>query len=132
MKKALIFGATTLLCSLLAAPAAFAHRYDGGNFYQSGGRHHGYHHDHKKIKYLRAQLERNKAERRKAEWAYSQARRVGDWPSVRFQQARLDRLDREIRQDEYELRRAYERTRRDYRDHRNAWRDEYSYHYGRY
>lgn len=132
MNKTLMFCASTLLFSLLAAPAAFAHRYNDGNFYQSGGRHHGHHHDYKKTKYLRAQLERKKAERRKAKWAYSQARRVGDWPSVRFQQARLDRLDREIRQDEHELRRAYERLRWDHRYRRDTWRDEYSYHYGRY
>lgn len=133
MKKMLMICATTLFCSLLAAPAVFAHDYDDGNFYQSGGRQYGHrHHDHKKIKYLRAQLERSKAERRKAEWAYSQARRVGDWPTMRFQQARLDRLDREIRKDEYELRRAYERLRWDHRYRRDAWRDEYSYHYGRY
>lgn len=129
MKKALIFGTTTLLCSLLAAPAAFADRYDDRDGRQSEWRHHERHHDFKKIKYLREQLERSKAERRKAEWAYNQARRVGDWPTVRFQQARLDRLDRKIRHDQKELNRAYERARWDRRH--DDWRDEYSYKYDR-
>lgn len=129
MNKTLMFCASTLLCSLLAAPVVFAHRYDDGNFYQSGGRHHGHHHDYKKIKYLRAQLERNQAERRRVEWAYNQARRVRDWPTVRYEQARLDRLDREIRHDQYELHRAYEQARWDRHD--DAWRGEYGYEYNR-
>lgn len=130
MKKALIFGTTTLLCSLLAAPVAFADRDDDWDTGQNDWRHHEHRHDFNRIQHLRAQLERDMAERRRVEWAYNQARRAGDWPTMRYEQARLDRLDREIQHDQHELHRASQQARWD-RYHHDAWRGEYGYEYNR-
>ncbi|MBL8250675.1 MAG: hypothetical protein JNK31_03285 [Candidatus Competibacter sp.] len=129
MKKSLL-GAAILLSGLLSAPAVMA--YGGADDYREvrygdWSRAHSRHH-FERIRYLRAKLERGRDERRRAEWAYNEARRRGDWPTVRFQQARLNRLDREIDRDRYELHRAYEQARRNRYRH-EVWSDEYSYRY---
>ncbi|HAO33265.1 MAG TPA: hypothetical protein PLP22_02140 [Candidatus Competibacter sp.] len=129
MKKSLL-GAAILLGGLLSAPAVMA--YGGAHEYWetrysdrkwNGSRHHS-----ERIHHLRAKLDRSQDERRRVEWAYNQARSRGDWPTVRFQEARLNRLDREIHRYRYELRRAYEQARRDRYRH-EVWSDEYSYRY---
>ena len=129
MKKSLL-GAAILLGGLLSAPAAMAYGY--GDDYRearyserglTGSRHH-----FEKIRHLRAKLDRSQDERRRVERAYRQARSQGDWPTVRFQEARLNRLDREIQRYRYELRRAYEQARRDRYRH-EVLSDEYSYRY---
>lgn len=130
MKKSLL-GAAILLSGLLATPAVMAYggvtdayrevRY--GDWSGSGSRYH-----FEKIRHLRAKLDRGRDERRRVEWAYNEARRRGDWPTVRFQEARLNRLDRQIERYRYELRRAYDQARRD-RYRREVWGDKYSYRY---
>lgn len=126
MKKNLLIGTITLISSLVAMPAAFAYQEFSGNqkIQLSHWDNDSHSHRPSKIHYLKAKLERVQAERQRAEWAYYQARRVGDWSTARFEKRRLYRLDQEIRQTRYELSRAYQQT-RPY--HHDDWRGEYSY-----
>lgn len=128
------FGITLLLCSLLVAPAAYAHRdADNDGDGRNSDRHHHHHHgDSYEIQRKRAKLQRDYQERKQALWAYNEARRRGDWATVRFEQARLERLDRQIRHDQHELERAYEKSRRDRHEHHGDRRDRYGYDYNRY
>ena len=128
MKKTSLLSAAALLSTLLAAPA-FAYGSAGAGWETRSDRQWSRSHDHfERIQYLRAKLHQEMAERRRVEWAHDQARLRRDWPAVRFERARLDRLDRQIEQYRYELHRAYEHARRDRYD-RDAWRDDYGYRY---
>ncbi|MBK8181504.1 MAG: hypothetical protein IPK63_00775 [Candidatus Competibacteraceae bacterium] len=132
MKKNLLVGTIALLGSLLAAPAAMAYQHieTTGPARISHWEHHSHRHSSNKIHYLRAKLDNQQAERRRVDWAYNQARRMGDWPTARFEKNRLSRLDREIRNTKRELSRAYEQSR--WRNRYNdGWRGEYSYGYDR-
>jgi hypothetical protein len=126
MKKNLLIGTAALISSLIAIPAAFADQGFPSNQTIQLSHWDNYSHSHSsgKIHYLKAKLERAQAERQRAEWAYHQARRIGDWGTARFEKNRLYRLDQEIRQTRYELSRAYEQK-RPYRY--DDWRREYSY-----
>lgn len=135
MKKALVLGAATLLSVLTATPPAFAYYYSDN--YRASDNYRETRNDWRwsetrspseRIRHLRAKLDRDLSERRKAEWAYNQARARRDWPTIRFQQARLDRLNREIQRNRYALNRAYEQARRD-RYRYEVQRDSYNYRY---
>ena len=136
MRKSLLLGATALLCALLVAPAAYAHRDTDDDWDHRPS--HRHHHDHRSDAYhdiqrKRAKLDRAYEERRQALWIHDKARRMGDWATVRFERARLDRLDRKIAHGQRELRHAYQKLkwRRDRHD-RDDGRDRYGYQYDRF
>lgn len=130
MQKSLFLGTLTLLCSLLATPVAYANRYHDDR--DDNHHRHEYRYDYHKIQHLRAKIQRNQEERERVLRLYNHARRAGDWATVRFERARLDRLDREIQRDQHTLQRAYEKARWDRRERREEWRDRYGYRQDRY
>ncbi|MBK7540281.1 MAG: hypothetical protein IPP10_09730 [Candidatus Competibacteraceae bacterium] len=128
MKKTFLLSAAALLSTLLAAPA-FAYGSADDDWGTPADRRWSRSHDRfESIQYLREKLHQEMAERRHVEWTYNQARLRRDWPTVRFERGRLDRLDDQIEQHRHELHRAYEYARRNRHDH-DAWRGDYGYRY---
>lgn len=125
-----------MLCFLLAAPAAYAHRDtddDWGS--RSSYRHHYEHrHDAYEIQRKHAKLEHAYEERQRALRTYNHARRVGDWDTMRFEHARLEWLDRKIEHDQRELHHAYKKLKlqRDHYERPNEWRERYGFEYDRF
>ncbi|MDS4021458.1 MAG: hypothetical protein RKR03_13245 [Candidatus Competibacter sp.] len=124
MRTALI-GTLILLSSWLAVPAAHSHgdwdNRDNDPGYQE------YRHDLHEIQRTRVKLQRDREERQQALRVYNEARRVGDWATMRYEQDRLDRLDRRIERREYELRRAMEQARQERYERHDEWRASYGY-----
>ena len=120
-----------LLSSWLAAPAAHADRdWDNRDDYRDyhEQRYDGFH----EIQRIRAKLHRDQEARQRALSAYHHARRAGDWATMRYEQDRMDRLDRRIERREHELRRAMEHARRDRPGRHDEWRARSDYDYNRY
>jgi hypothetical protein len=123
MRTALV-STLILLSSWLAAPAAHADRdWDNRDGYRDYPeyRHDGF----REVQRIRAKLHRDREERQRVLWAYNEARRAGDWTAMRYERARLERLNRRIERREYELRRAIEQTRWERYERRNERRANY-------